>query len=260
MPTKIGQQENAAELLEQLGLSCPEQRLYLYGITVPPQPVSMLAKHVGNTRSNTYNIVYSLEEKGLCWNLGSEYGRKIMFAEPQKLVALHAEKMKQLESLKGKIDQFTETLKKSKYSGPIAQPRVQYFEGKEGVKRLYTDSLNTKEKRIRTALYQGIFERMGKEFVAQYIQERYSRGISNKILYAQSRKAFDTIYGDDPTNNREVRMPPKTITFDSMILIYDSKVAIITMKNEVFGTLIESVDYSSTMKSWFDTIWSVSKE
>jgi hypothetical protein len=142
----------------------------------------------------------------------------------------------------------------------VIQPRVQYFQGTEGVKKLYTDSLTSKDKLIRTAVYEGIYERFGTEYVTNYIKERYKQNIQNKILYAESLGVFNQKYESDPTNNRQVRIPPTSINFDSMIMIYDSRVAIITMANEIFGTLIESVDFSNTMKSWFDTIWDMSKE
>lgn len=260
MPEKFGQQKKIQDLLTLLGLNAMEQKMYLHGISLPPRPVSALAKYIGTTRPNAYNVVKSLEDKGLCWNLGGEYGRKIMFAEPEKLLVLYSNKIKELQSIEADLKVVSTELKSKKYAGPIVQPRVQYFEGVEGVRKLYSDSLTTKEKLIRTAVYQGIYERFGKSYVDNYIQERYKRKIKNKILYAQSLAVFNKNYEPDPTSNREVRIPPKSINFDSMIMIYDSRVAIITMDKEIFGTLIESVDYSNTMKSWFDTIWGLSRE
>ncbi len=260
MPTEFGQRDSTALILGKLGLSEIEQKIYLYGISVPPLAVSALAKQAGLTRSNAYNIIDSLQSKGLCWNLGAEYGRKIKFAGPEKLISLHQEKISALKELEKDVENLSNILKENKYSGPVVQPRVQYFQGTEGVKKLYTDSLTSKDKLVRTAVYEGIYERFGTEYVANYIKERYKRGIQNKILYAESLGAFNQKYESDPTNNRQVRIPPQSINFDSMIMIYDSRVAIITMANEIFGTLIESVDFSNTMKSWFDTIWEISKE
>ncbi len=260
MPTEFGQQNNTALILSRLGVTEIEQRVYLQGITSPPLVVSALAKLTGLTRSNAYNVIESLEEKGLCWNLGAEYGRKIMFAGPEKLLSLHSEKLSDLKKLEADVKKLSESLGKKKYKGPIVQPRVQYFEGTEGVKKLYRDSLTSKEKLVRTAVYEGIYERFGKEYVTNYIKDRSKWGIKNKILYAESLEGFNKKYEADPTNNREVRIPPKSINFDSMIMIYDSRVAIITMAHEIFGTLFESVDFSNTMKGWFDTIWSISKE
>ncbi len=260
MPTEFGQHENTALILGKLGLSDIEQKVFLFGITVPPLAVSALAKQVGVTRSNAYNVIETLQSKGLCWNLGAEYGRKIKFADPEKLLSIYEEKVAALKSLEEEIKKLSSELKTERYSGPVVQPRVQYFKGTEGVKKLYSDSLTSKDKLIRTAVYQGIYERFGTEYVTDYIKQRYKMGIKNKILYAEPLEEFNKKYESDPTKMREVRIPPKTINFDSMIMIYDSRVAIITMANEIFGTLIESVDYSNTMKGWFDTIWGISSE
>lgn len=260
MPTNIGQHKNHKELLSRLGLNEMEQKMYLLGISIPPIAVSLLAKQLGTTRSNAYNIVSSLQDKGLCWNLGGEYGRKIMFAGPEELLSLFQNQISDLKNLETDIQTLSKDLKKKKYSGPITQPRVQYFEGTEGVKKLYSDSLTATDGLIRTAVYEGIYERFGEEYTTQYIKERYRKNMTNKILYAKPLKDFEKMYEFDPTKRREVRVPPKSINFDSMIIIYDSKVAIITMTHEIFGTLIDSLDYSNTMKSWFDTIWDISKE
>lgn len=260
MPTDFGQQGNTAQILAKLGLNDIEQRVYLFGIKIPPMVVSALSKQVGLTRSNAYNIISSLQEKGLCWNLGAEYGRKIKFAEPEKLMSLYQNKIIALKEIESDVRKISESLKTETYAGPVIQPRVQYFQGTEGVKKLYSDSLTSKEKLIRTAVYQGIYERFGHTYVDDYIKQRHARGIKNKILYAESLEQFNKNYAPDPTKNREVRIPPNSISFDSMIMIYDSRVAIITMEKEIFGTLIESVDFSNTMKSWFDTIWNISKE
>jgi sugar-specific transcriptional regulator TrmB len=260
MPTEIGQQNNTALILSKLGLNDIEQKVYLFGISVPPLAVSTLSKQAGLTRSNAYNVIESLQTKGLCWNLRAAYGRRIMFAGPEKLLSLYQEKISVLKELEKDVEKLSILLKDSKYTGPITQPRVQYFQGTEGVKKLYTDSLTSKDKLVRTAVYEGIYDRFGKEYVSNYIKERYKRGIKNKILYAESLSAFDKIYEYDPTHNREVRVPPKSVNFDSMIMIYDSRVSIITMSNEIFGTLIDSVDFSNTMKGWFDTIWNISKD
>ncbi|MCF7865416.1 MAG: hypothetical protein K9M11_02850 [Candidatus Pacebacteria bacterium] len=259
MTKEFGQQKKTIEILSKLGLNEGERNVYLYGIKMPPIPVSTLAKHVGITRPNAYNILALLQEKGLCWNLGAQYGRKIMFAPPEKILTLYQKKLTELTALEDEVKKMSTSLKDKKYTGPIVQPRVQYFQGVEGVKKLYFDSLTTKEKLIRTAVYKGTNERLGRAFTDDYIRHRYGAGIKNVLLYAKSMAEFNKDYEHDPTFNRDVRVPPKTVNFDSTIMIYDSRVAIITMSDDMFGTLIESVDFSNTMKGWFDTIWNNSK-
>ncbi len=263
MTKEFGQQKKAfdkpAQIMSKLGLNEGEQNMYLYGIKMPPMQVSALAKHVGVTRPNAYNIIALLQEKGLCWNLGAQYGRKIMFAPPEKILTLYQKRLAELSDMEEEVREMSVSLEDKKFSGTIVQPRVQYFQGTEGVKKLYFDSLTTKEKKIRTAVYKGTNERLGRKFMDDYIKHRYEAGIKNVLLYPKSMVKFNEDYRHDPTFNRDVRIPPKTVNFDSTIMIYDSRVAIITMSDDMFGTLIESVDFSNTMKGWFDTIWNNSK-
>ncbi len=260
MPTDFGQQNKTKELLTQIGLTDTEQEAYLYGISRPPLSVSILAKQLGFTRSNMYNVITSLQDKGLCWSLGGEYKRKIQFAKPEMLGELCNRRIKEAQSLSKEVSVLAKNLEDQAYSGAISQPKIQYFEGKEAVRKLYSSSLSTQEGSIRTAVSDKLFEQIGEDYVQEYVDSRLSMGIKNKILYAESLENFKYTYKPDPRGNREVRRPPENIKFDSMMLIFDTKVAIITLANETFGTLIESVDYSNTMKSWFDAIWEMSDE
>jgi sugar-specific transcriptional regulator TrmB len=181
MTTEFGQHKNITATLSKLGLNDLEQKVYLFGTTVPPLPISSIAKHVGTTRPNAYNIIDSLQAKGLCWNLGTQYGRKIKFAPPDRLLELHKEKIKMLQSLEDEIKNLNKSLKDKTYTGAMVQPRIQYFQGTEGVKKLYSLGLTTRDGVIRTAVYEGLYERFGKEYVTDYIRQRCEKKIKSKI-------------------------------------------------------------------------------
>ena len=73
--------------LNKLDLNEKEITMYLKGISLPPQHVSQLGKLCNLTRTNAYDVVKKLEEKGLCHNLGSLYGRKIENASSERAFA-----------------------------------------------------------------------------------------------------------------------------------------------------------------------------
>ena len=59
---------------------------------------------------------------------------------------------------------------------------------------------------------------------------------------------------------REVRFAPQEVELDVCIQLYDDKVGIISTKDDGYGILLESRDLNRTLKSFFDSMWSVSRQ
>ena len=59
----------------------------------------------------------------------------------------------------------------------------------------------------------------------------------------------------------EIRLRPKDlIKMKSNILIWDDHVAIVSLKDTIFGIVIENHEFSWMLKTWFEFIWNDSKK
>jgi sugar-specific transcriptional regulator TrmB len=247
--------------LERLGLNEKEITMYLYGITVAPQHVSVLAKACNLSRSNAYDVVRKLEEKGLCSNLGSLYGRRIKMASPQEISRLIDRKRSELTELHDSFDAISSSLNDITKQSPFIHPRVTYYQGQEGVRQLFDDSLQSKGKEILTAISEkDLISVLGKEFILDYVHRRVAKGLISKSIRSSKKHDDHEVLRDHEKNLRIVRYKPKDIVIKAVILMYDNTVAFITTDEETFGTKIESADYAATMKSWFEVLWDISKE
>jgi hypothetical protein len=45
------------------------------------------------------------------------------------------------------------------------------------------------------------------------------------------------------------------VFYAAMIMIYDNRVAMISTQKENFGFILESKEFSSTLRSWFEFMW-----
>jgi len=55
-----------------------------------------------------------------------------------------------------------------------------------------------------------------------------------------------------------MRYAPADFQAPLYLAIYGQRVAFITSKKEQLGFIVQSADFSTTMKSLFDTLWKVS--
>lgn len=248
--------ENIVEFMGNLGLNEKEVKVYMLGLTQGPQYVASLAKALSWSRPNTYNIVHKLSEKGLCASVTTSSGKKVRMIDVESIEKLLNTEIGKSEKLKEKLKSISKDFEKIKSVKPISQPRVTYYEGIKGLQNLFQDQLYVKDKIIRIALSEtNLIKSIGMEFARYFVEERAKRGIVSRALRKELVYTDDPIFADPKKYLREVKDAPKDISFKTTIIIYDQKVAFLTSDQENFGTLIESEDYASTLRDWFDHIW-----
>ena len=248
--------------LEKLDLDTKEIRAYLYCLENGPQLISRLAQIIGSTRTNAYDTIKKLEEKGLVHMLGSNYGRKVQASNPEDIRNLLDHKIQKIKSLEKELGQVIPLLKTN--TNPLSPlTRVSYFEGPENVRKMIWQSLQSKEKIIKIAGSElDLAESLGKEFLVDYHNRRKDKKIILETLRPDSKRLGGPEFSNDKMYLREIKIRPSgKIRLKSNMLIWDNFVALYSLKNKiVFGTLIESEDLAIMMSSWFDVIWKQSKQ
>lgn len=243
--------------LEKLDLDTKEIKAYLYCLENGPQLISRLAQVIGSTRTNAYDTVKKLEEKGLAHMLGSNYGRQVKANNPEDIRNLLQHKTQKIKSLEKELDDIIPLLKNNTNSlSPFT--RVSYFEGPENIRKMIWQSLQSKEKIIKIAGSElDIAESLGEEFLVDYHNKRKDKKIKLKALRPDSKKLTGIEFNNDASYFREIKIRPnEKVRLKSNMIIWDNFVALYSLKNKVvFGTLIESEDMAIMMSSWFDVIW-----
>ena len=251
------------EFLEKLDLSAKEIKVYLYCLSHGPQLMSRLAQISSTTRTNAYDIVKKLEQKGLCNTVGSSYGRKVKACSPENINDLLENKEKQIKELKKDLVDVLPILKNE--SGGLLSPftRVSYFEGIDSVRKMLWQSLQANKKVIKIAGSElDMASSLGKEYVNDFHLKRKAKGIKLHALRPDSNRIPGEVFSDDKKYLREIRIRPKgKVRLKSNLIIWDNYIAIYSLKDKiVFGTLIESEEMAIMFDSWFDYIWNDSKK
>ena len=130
--------------LEQFGLSDKEAKVYLACLELGPSTAAQIAQKADVNRATTYVAIESLTKQGLLSS--HEKDSKTFFSaeDPAMLKRLLDQ---QREEVKNKLSSLEELLPGLEqiynYSGE--KPKVRFFEGVEGVKRVMDDTLTAKE-------------------------------------------------------------------------------------------------------------------
>lgn len=126
------------EILEKLGLSNKEARLYLSLLELGPAVVSDIAKKAHMNRSTAYVVLGFLIKRGFVSISDIKSVRLYTPTSPEHLVRLAKESADKHNELVG----ITKTLLpklKSMQNKTEQKPRVQFFDGNEGIKVVQQD-------------------------------------------------------------------------------------------------------------------------
>lgn len=239
------------KLLDEFGLSGTKGTVYLAALRVGTGSVYEIAKLAALPRTTVHEILQHLTSLGLI-NFTSKGRTKIYNAEsPEKLATILKEKERKLESVMPEL--------LSQFNTTGTRPRVRYYEGVEGVKRVLEDTLTVSDKKLIGILsMEDLFQIPGKEFMDRYVQRRVDEEISLRVIRSEGKEVDET-WRSSIKENRELHFAPQGFIFPMTMYLYDKKVSIIGTRKESFGMIFESEDFYQTQKNFFEIVWQVSK-
>ncbi|MBT4857082.1 hypothetical protein HON52_02740 [Candidatus Uhrbacteria bacterium] len=233
--------------LKELSLTKSEIKIYLYllemGISTPPQ----IAKGTGIARTNCYNILSSLKDQGLI-NEQEKGSRKVYLASDPESLLRRVQKRKEV------IEQLLPDLR-ALHTTQKNKPKIEFYDGFEQVKEIYLRATNTK-KLMAIGSVKAFADRDAKFFL-NFKMKLKTNGTCFQDLVADSSSQngiketkeilkglyeFRTLskkYSDSPTD----------------ILIWDDNIALITLEDPVFGTVITSALLARTFGYMFEMLW-----
>lgn len=236
-------------IIQSVGLDTEEAKLYIAGLKIGTAPASAYAKNTGFNRITTYNQLEKLTKRGIFSAVRKKNVKTYQPIAPEKL-SIEAHKNAQaldrvLPDLRGLMGNHHRT------------PRVRYYEGAEGIRDVYEDTLTAQTELLNFA-NSDIIRNFWKEYDKQYVAQRVKKGIYLKGI-APDDAVGRKVHGKDKQSNREIRLvSAKEFPINNEINIYDNKVAIISFaedESEIFGVIIESTEVAQTQRQIFEMAW-----
>ncbi len=242
--------------LNSLGLNKNEILLYELLLKLGEVPVADLIHASKLKRPTLYKTLYSLEKKGLVTQ--KDIRKKIHFKpESPTLLLEQAENLyKSLERTKDSLQAVLPKLM-SDFSLSVERPVVTTYEGIEGLKKIYLDTL--KEGQLIHSFLQTaeVNEEMYQWLTNEYIKKRIKAKIHAKVIVASGK--FSKEYtAKDIQELRITRVVDSAIyPIQHEAMIYANKVAFVNYKKGdiPLGVVIHHPHIATTMKAIFDLAW-----
>jgi predicted transcriptional regulator len=248
-------------IIKDLGLEENEAKVYQALLELGPSTVSQITKKAGITRTFGYQILENLSVHGLVNRVSGE-GAKIRY------VAQHPRRL--VQYIQNRANHWQRRIKKAEQLLPdlvslyrvAEKPVVKYQEGIEGVKAIYSQTLESEKEILSILDIEGwdiaAFRQWGKD----YNRQRSQRKIKERVLMLdtpQGRAWMKDYRGSlKYTNYRWINPEqlPGIKDFGGEINIYEDKVVMALLKKPNYmGVLIESSALTNILKALFELAW-----
>lgn len=240
--------EKYIQILTDLGLKPQEAKVYLACLRLGQAGVGAISKIAEVQRTFVYDILKDLGERGIVSSV--EIHGKMHFSP------ISLEKFKRLQA--EKIRKFLQIMPELKVLEKAVgdRPKVQFFEGREGIVSALQDTLNQTpgSEIIGYATAEGFYSEEP-DFSEQYLKQRVKRKITARIIAPNTEETKKYVDLDNE-HLRETRLvPADKFPFSNEIDIYGNKVAIINLIGEPIAVIIESESIAKTQRAIFELAW-----
>jgi len=241
-------QDQFLGVLTDLGLKSQEAKVYLACLKLGQSTVGKIADEAGVQRTFVYDILKDLHAKGIVSSILLRGKMHFSAISVEKFKLVQQEKFRRFEVLIPEI--------KALEVSVGDRPRVQFYEGIDGVFAALNDTLNLPvgSELLAYATGTGLYEQE-KERSDEYLKQRIKRKIFARSI------APDTLGTRVFTNKnkeqlRETRLvPADKFNFTNEIDIYGNKVAIMSVQGEFLAVIIESESVARTQRMIFELAW-----
>lgn len=241
------------EKLAELGLKNRDSEVYLAILSLGKSTISNIAKRAKIKRTTVYQYVEKLLEDRLIYK-DVDRKRILYCAEnPQKILNFLEDKKKVIEGQKIKFEKIIPELQ-SLYSNSFIKPNIGFYEGKEGLKDIYKEILNTHKNVYSVFSPKSFFRLFSFEENHKLLMGLYENGGILHNLVEKSDKAIDRLKRREYDQFVKNKMLPENFEFTTDLLVTDEKLALISFANLV-GVIIEDKSIAELQKKMFRYIW-----
>jgi len=230
------------------GLSENEAAVYLAALEMGEASVSRLAKKAEVKRTTTYLVLEELREKGLISSLKKGAMTTIFAENPKKLHAMLEARKEKIDKIMPQLLAFTNLIDK--------KPEIRYFEGVEGIKEVYRDSLQYPDQEMLTWYAENYATHFDENFfLEEYIPKRIKKKIWVRAILPDNEIIRGLIKDDQAHLRKSKLLSPDKYHISIELNMYgNNKVGVVSYEEQL-GIIIESQKIYESLKNIFEIMW-----
>lgn len=240
-------------LLQQIGLTDDQIILYETLLKTGPIKASKLTQKTPFKRVLIYKLLNDLVNLGLVEK--DEESNNVILFKPTHPSALHCLIEKREEQLKNVKTVLASSMPAllSDFNLISGKPGISFFEGIEGLKKIYNNILETGENFLLVrSSYEPVYKNEIVPIIDDFIKKRVAKGMRVNALTPRDQEGRKTTQEEDAKMLYErTWVDPKAYNAPVEIDIYGNKIAILSFGKELIGVIVESPQIAQAMKQLF---------
>lgn len=240
---------NLITLLHNLGLSLNEAKIYLATLEIGPASAQRIAKKAGLMRTTTYSVLENLAVKGFIFKTKEKDKNRYFADSPKNLFRRFSRYYEQFEKGLPQLEAIHNQM-------PI-KPKIVFYEGKDGIKEIYEDTIKERPKEILEYNTSNIAKTFP-DFPKEYVNSRRKAMIRAKRIAPNDKFWVERARRDNYEMSETRLLSPEKFTIPVEINIYNNKVAFMSYPDEM-GIIIESKGVAEAMKKIYELAWAEAK-
>lgn len=239
--------------LKHIGLSENEAKTYLAMLELGPSPVLEIAAKAGINRPTAYVQIEFLKKRGLVST--QTKGKKQLFIaeDPSQLEIIVSEEEKEIEHKKDELERVLPDLR-TLFDSSGDRPHVRFFEGKEGLERMQTAFLESKEKTAVSISSGDDIMAVFPDHPKAYSPRRVTKGIKTRLIYTSSQGRILKEH-DQELLRDAIYVSPEEFNFHADIVVFDDKISISALRGKISGIIIQHRELADSFKAIFELLW-----
>ncbi|HSX15544.1 MAG TPA: helix-turn-helix domain-containing protein [Candidatus Saccharimonadales bacterium] len=243
------------KLLLELGFAHTDAETYWALLNLPTVSIRKVSQQSGINRGTTYEAIRRLIAVGLV-GVRHKGQREYFTAEsPEKIYDLIRDRRKDLWETQQRAQELIPDLL-AKKARPVGRPVVRYYEDDEGIVAILKDVLQTCGQ-----LEQPQYYAYSSRPLRQYLYRSFPEFTERRIREGIAVKVIAVGEGGDPADVSERKWlgEPNDDSTSSYVLIYDNKVANISISNDntPYGVVVEDAGVAAMQRLLFERLWDI---
>lgn len=233
--------------LEKIGFTEKEALVYLACLELGESNIQQISKKSGIKRTTVYDVIESIKERGIISTV--TINKKIHYyaEDPRTIEDSLEEKKGLLRRILPELLSVTNIIDK--------KPKIRFFEGVDGIKEVYKDTLRFPGQELIGWGSPKATENFDAEFLTNYyIPARLKDKISVRAI-ANQNEVWNNLKLIDEKSLRKTRLVNKNLPFDVEIDLYGGRCVAVFAFEEKIALIIESEKIYTTLKSIFEMSW-----
>ena len=246
---------NLKKSLEYIGFSEKEVSVYLALLELGKGTVTQISRKASINRPTGYHVLASLEAKELVKVSSKEPKQEYVAESPDQI-----EKMlvKKIENDQACMQEAQKIIPELKFMHNVAdRSKVLFYEGKEGLQKVYEDTLSSHEAIRAYASVEDVHKALPGYF-PDYYKRRAKKGIAIRAIFTDNAEGRELAKNDIKELRESIFVSEEKFGFHPEINIYDNKVMIASWR-EKLGIIIESAETADAMKKIYELAWAEAK-